>query len=147
MVRNQQFLSNLALPRSTHDDSWYFDNSASFHMTYDINNFEAPDQLKYMRIPLSFLFLLVSLHRHESISLFFPHIPPKREDGVFTEEILHEFPKDIGFRAGDPSRHAGGADGPRSTNCNIRLAFGSEKLFRVVQTLFRLSRCVSTIYR
>ena len=51
MVRTQQLLSNSALSTSTHDSSWYFDNAASFHMTYDSNDFETPEQLSLFISP------------------------------------------------------------------------------------------------
>lgn len=44
-VRAQQIPSNSALSTGTHDTSWYFDNASSYHMTYNINDIESPDQL------------------------------------------------------------------------------------------------------
>ena len=45
VVRAHQIPSNSALSTGTHDTSWYFDNAASYHMIYDINDFESLHQL------------------------------------------------------------------------------------------------------
>lgn len=45
VVRAQQIHSDSALSTGIYDISWYFDNAASYHMTYNINDFELPDQL------------------------------------------------------------------------------------------------------